>query len=278
MGLATFVFACVGDSTVGPGPDAGSDTSFTDATNDVVVADVVSEEASTFTPASVSGLVLWLDDTSVQTTGGVLTAWNDKSPQANNAMPSSPAPAVKTGASGLDGKTIVRFDGSSTFLTINDASSLHWTASGFLLELVIRQSTSDMTSQTLWFKEDTTNHGMFLECNPDSSSVGEGEAVIGFASSETITSAASAAFGLPLRVRARWDTVTLDFALPGAEKSSAASSTNMDASGAAVLIGKTDQSIAYFAGDMAEVIAVSPPPDAATQQAIEDYLDSKYGL
>src|SRR6187401_1777283 len=67
------------------------------------------------TPAGIDGLRLWLDPTdaaTIQTSGGLVTQWNDKSGFANNAVQTDPnrQPVVGTGT--LGGQNSIRLDAS----------------------------------------------------------------------------------------------------------------------------------------------------------------------
>jgi hypothetical protein len=93
---------------------------------------VVVNDTSVWTPNLISGLQLWLDasDTStlydataggslVTTDGSAVARWNDKSGNNRHATQatSNARPLLKTGANGINSKTVLSFDGSNDFLT-----------------------------------------------------------------------------------------------------------------------------------------------------------------
>jgi hypothetical protein len=80
------------------------------------------------TPTAVptSGLALWLRaDAGVTTDGsGNVSAWADQSPNGNNAVQSSSGDRPTPVSSEINGEPVVRFNGSTDYLTVPDNSSL----------------------------------------------------------------------------------------------------------------------------------------------------------
>lgn len=78
-----------------------------------------------FDPLDYSNLVLWLDAADASTitaTGNALTQWNDKSPEGNHAYALYGSP--NTGTYTLNGKNVIRFNGTNQVLTVYDDDSL----------------------------------------------------------------------------------------------------------------------------------------------------------
>lgn len=79
-----------------------------------------------FSPLDVGGNVLWLDaaDTStITSTGGLVDEWRDKSGLDNHATATG-AQRPTTGTATLNGENVIRFNGSSNYMTVADDDSL----------------------------------------------------------------------------------------------------------------------------------------------------------
>ncbi len=71
-----------------------------------------------FSPTRITGLKLWLDANSLPgADGSSVTAWPDKSASAHHVVELTNPPLLKTGI--VNGKSVVRFNGTDQFLTIN---------------------------------------------------------------------------------------------------------------------------------------------------------------
>lgn len=74
-----------------------------------------------FTPASISGLSLWLDasDTSTITqSAGAVSQWNDKSTELNHATQGTSANQPTTNTRTINGRNVLDFDGSNDFFDL----------------------------------------------------------------------------------------------------------------------------------------------------------------
>ena len=81
--------------------------------------------AAVFTPASISGLALWLDAsdaTTITHVGGSASQWRDKSGLANHASQATGTKQPITGTRTLNGLNVVDFDGSDDFMTLGVAN------------------------------------------------------------------------------------------------------------------------------------------------------------
>ncbi len=79
----------------------------------------VSAAAPAFSPSDISGLKLWLDAsdaTTITSSGGSVSQWNDKSGNNNNVLQSTGTSQPTTGVSTIGGKNAISFDGND-FLT-----------------------------------------------------------------------------------------------------------------------------------------------------------------
>lgn len=84
-------------------------------------------DAAAFSPASLSGLQLWLDAddaASLTLVSGAVSQWGDKSGKANHATQGTAAARPTVLANILNGKPVVRFDGSDDSLSLATAGAL----------------------------------------------------------------------------------------------------------------------------------------------------------
>ena len=148
------------------------------------------DPSSLATPANMS---VWLrSDTGITTVAGAMTAWTDKSSNANNASASGTGPAVSSGA--LNGYDTVNFNGSSNYMTIADAATLDLNAAGVSFIALVKTTKSTAAStQGLITKESTWNYSIKM----DGSSQGSVSFSNGSSSDEsTVTSSTSQPSGL----------------------------------------------------------------------------------
>ena len=89
--------------------------------------------ARQFQPVDISGCSLWLDSADMSTitlSGSSVTAWNDKSGNANNATGSAGTyPTIHT--AGQNGLNTISFNGTSQFLTVPNSSTVDITTTDF---------------------------------------------------------------------------------------------------------------------------------------------------
>lgn len=93
-----------------------------------------------FTPASLSGLALWLDasDAATITTATGVSAWADKSGNGRNATQATGTAQPTVQSAAQNGKNTLRFTGAnSQFLTL--ASALNFSSTGYTILAVIRR-------------------------------------------------------------------------------------------------------------------------------------------
>jgi len=141
------IAACVGDDPAGAttSDDAGGgdgtvqsdagDTPDT-ATSGDGSADADAGADAGF-PASLPGLVLWLEGDFVPGTAGAsVTSWPDQSSHHNNATTTGTAPKLVYHDAQFNGHSAVTFSNDNTYLTIPDDQSLHVDGTGFLVEIV----------------------------------------------------------------------------------------------------------------------------------------------
>lgn len=91
------------------------------AANAGIVIDRYRFGSSTFTPASVPDLALWLDaaDTAtISQSGGLVSQWDDKSGHGYHATQATSSAQFGTGSRTINGRNAVECDGSNDFMTL----------------------------------------------------------------------------------------------------------------------------------------------------------------
>lgn len=288
--------ACVGDQ---PSTGNENDASASDATSgdsgasDSAIADG-GGDAATWTPASLPGLALWLDDESIDVSGGVDVAkWEDKSGKGNHAMPTTDgggiAPLLVT--SGIGGRQSVHFNGASSYLYIVDSASLRWGATGFALAAVERHDVSEASvgGGFIYAKLQplTPNPGpaldLFTTFPPYSASV------MGQVDSNDFTfdanDAGVAADASHLEIF-RWvpdptgTAGTMELTVDGIVSTKRLTTLpDITATGIDVAIGVNANSRTYwFGGDIATIIGVDGPTSDSDVASLTAYLKNRYGL
>ena len=294
--IACGFIACVGDE---PSTSTGSDASASDATSgdsgasDSAISDG-GGDAAAWTPSSLPGLALWLDDESIDVSGGVDVAkWEDKSGKGNHAMPSTDgggvAPLMET--SGIGGHPSVHFDGASNYLYIVDSASLRWGATGFMLAAVERHDLSEASvgGGFIYAKLQplTPNPGpaldLFTTFPPYSASV------MGQVDSNDFTfdaNDAGVAAGVPHVEIFRWvpdatgTAGTMELTVDGVVSTKRLTTLpDITATGIDVAIGVNANSRTYwFGGEIATIIGVDGPTSAGDIASLTAYLKNRYGL
>lgn len=228
------------------------------------------DPASLATPANMS---VWLrSDTGITTVAGAMTAWTDKSSNANNASASGTGPAVSTGA--INGYDTVNFNGSSNYMTIADSASLDLNASGVSFIALVKTTKSTATStQGIITKESTWNYSIKM----DGSSQGSVSFSNG-ASSDESTAGSNPANDWNIAIMNKSD----KYYINGAEQGAAAYTPAADNT-KVVYLGAWNASAGptvsnYFTGELAELIVYNGQLTTNERQQIEGYLAHRYGL
>jgi hypothetical protein len=110
-----------------------------DRLRDVVVA----EEA--FSPDDISGLVLWLDADAIEglNDGDPVTTWEDQSGNNNDATQSSASAKPTYQTNELNGKPIVRWDGTDDYMTLGDVAALDFGTNNFSVFIVVKATADE---------------------------------------------------------------------------------------------------------------------------------------
>ncbi len=228
------------------------------------------EAPSDWVPTDISGaglsLMAWYN-AQAGVTGTTVTSWADQSGNGNDASSASGPIAI---GSAINGLTMLRFDGTTQYLSAADSSSLDISSGSNLSIFVLVDPRFGNTQNTIVSKganyrfglEDTSgvaNHaahfvGTTNVYSADNSITNNAAQIIGIVSGEGFYIDGSAGI-----------TTTITADNPNSE---------------VLEIGRVQASIAgttyYFDGDIAEIVMVSGKIETGERQKLEGYLAQKY--
>jgi hypothetical protein len=241
----------------------------------------VTNTAST-TPVA-TGLKVWLAaDRGVTTdlNGGV-TNWVDQSGNANNAVQQVDAtaePLLVTNA--LNGKPVLRFDGTNGFLEVPDAGTAFLT-NDFTTYAVARFAGSYPTvAQTVWSKCDYSGYAAPVDwwLTP-STGLPRGLRGDGTFSGGTGSGTAAPPLGqyTALGMKVTASNGVMAHYLGFADNGSSTALTNT-ANGGPLRIGRRLDGLTQLNGDIAEVLIYDQALSATDRSNVVSYLSRKYGL
>jgi len=268
------------------------------------VAVVRRKVAEDFSPAEISGLALWLDASSADTlyttdagpvtavsspteiagcvgwwdasdsasitqSGGLVSQWNDKSGQNNHATASGSARPTLT-AGGLNGRSVMTFDGSANAMTVAANSAFN---------------SSDLTYFIVFRQASAANKGVYTKLSATAGTLGFGFVVRSdpqiwmlqknAGSAQVLTSTANPT------TQARVYSVTSSTSAAGyldGVTAVAASGQSADHSlNQAVTIGARASS-EYLNGYIAEIIHFNTALSTADRARVEAYLAQRWGI
>jgi hypothetical protein len=286
LGFALAVLGGACGSVSNTPPDAKSaDAKSADAPPGVDAA--IDGMQQPFTPAQLSGLVVWLDaNHNVVTSQNKVTTWMDRSSKNNNAGQSVAQyqPTLVTGV--VNGLPVIRF--ANTALQVTDSASLQWATDDFAL-LVVGGYKNATTSglgygmfigkqeipypyagPALWGNYTAPSLNTVVSLQTDSSG-----------SKYTISNAAQND-GVIRLYTARRAGDKLEVRINGIMQGTATTTANnVSAAGRPLFIGGqpgTTTVTQALDGDIAEIVAVRGALSAAELTQLESYLKAKYAL
>lgn len=240
-----------------------------------------------FSPSQLSGLTLWLDaELGVVATGNKVSGWTDQSTKGNNAAQAMAArqPTVVTKV--INGRAVLRFDGTNSVLAVADAANLQWGTDDFTIAVVGSWTNSMSTYGAFLTKQlpayPYAGYSIWANFPQPSASTKFGfqlDAATDFMS----TTATALNDGTP-RVFVSTRTGTkLEVRIGGTSDSvfTATTARDVTASGSSLYIGGHEEGINVtqgLAGDIAELILVRGTLSATDIQKLETYLKTKYAL
>ncbi|MCU0275218.1 MAG: LamG domain-containing protein, partial [Acidimicrobiales bacterium] len=222
-----------------------------------------------WTPANVpGGTLLWLDAADASTitlTSGAVSEWRDRSTNARHAAQATAASRPTAPAAALNGRTVIRFDGTDDHVIAPLTKTQ--VGSTFTILHVSRPSVSQTQTGLLQIANGLNHTHPFVL-----------QQVNGFTLSHYVDSSYrltdSNAVGQAGISALSYDGTTWRTRRNGTESSNYTGPIGTF-SGAAVYLGNGYNG--YFAGDVAEVVVV-PTADPATIERVEGYLAHIWGL
>jgi hypothetical protein len=152
--------AATPDDSASDAPETGSVAESGDSASDAE-QDASSETSVAWSPATLPGLVLWLDGATGLTPGdgegGTTLVWRDRSALSNDATAFG-APVVDGNA--LAGRPAVRLNGKADYFVVQDHPSLEFSTGDFAIALVTAHTTP--VGGSLW------GYGLFYSKQQDS--------------------------------------------------------------------------------------------------------------
>jgi hypothetical protein len=238
-----------------------------------------SAQAADPTLSVTNSLQLWLKADSGVTTNatGNITSWADQSGQANNAAQSDTTKAPTFVDNVLNGKPVIRFDGSNDYLEVADAPSIEIT--GDITSFAVIMVKDYANYNGIWGK--TANNlpaptDWYLVQGSGISRVYRGDgttANLGNADSDRAIRA-----GAYLILAFEMTGTNLNQYLNGFPVGSGHISATLGDAGTALRIGSRDDLVTKLKGDMAELLIYNTALSDSDRNTVFDYLKNKYGL
>ncbi len=216
---------------------------------------------------SKTNLKLWLaSDGGVETSGGKVSEWYDKSGNSNSATQSTSSNEPSYTSSAINSKPALSFDGPATYLTLPTATSLGIQNSDYEMFIVAKSS-----STNLQFVEGGTpgNYELQLNGGLGARFIPSGSNYLDEGSSNAYTNGQAHIFDL--KATSTKGIIRIDGVAGGYVLSNTQS-----ADGGNLNIGRRSNGSYYFSGDVAEVIIYNTSLTSSQRLTIGNYLSQKY--
>jgi len=229
-------------------------------------------------PSDIGNLQLWLDaaDTSTITeSSGLVSQWDDKSGQGNDAVQGTGANQPTTNANTQNGKNVIDFDGSTDFMSIADSASISLTGDcTFFFTGNLTDTTG--TARNFIAKDANAAYRLRVTETGDLSWILLNDGV----SSEADTSSSAVIFGASaILTTAVAIGGTISFRNNGTSIGTATTTKASIADTAgALLIGSIDGASENWLGNMSEILIYDRLLSASEIESVETYLLGKWGI
>jgi hypothetical protein len=215
-----------------------------------------------FDPSSIAGLAVWLDATQIASTDGTaLSSWSDASGGGHHATQASGTLQPTYQTNELNGKPVVRFDGTDDFMTLGNLSATFPAAATlFVVFTPVTESAysvyeHDSTNGFWRFSDGNGYWRTFRSARVD------GYIVMPASGNHMVSLVSSAA---------TWQAY-LDGVGGGAQAAAYQAGTSHE-------IGRSQGNAEYLAGDIAEVLVYDSALSDGNRVAVQTYLQAKWGL
>lgn len=227
-----------------------------------------------------NNLQLWLRaDAGVTTSGTNVTGWADQTTNANHASQGTAAAQPTLVTNALNGKPVVRFDGTNDFMSIPDSASLDFGTGDFSIFAVFNQTNNINAAYGYGLL-----YGKFGGSSPFAGATVflnlNGDGVVTFRTSSAFSLNSTSGFDdLKTRVWefARAGTTLSERINAVTHASGTTPVVDLDNANPA-LIGGQAGNVQPFRGDLAEFLIYNTNLSATERQDINEYLFAKYAI
>lgn len=229
-----------------------------------------------FVPTSITGLVLWVKaDSLALSDGDPVSTWTDSSTQGNNLTQATGAnqPTYKTAI--VNGKPVVRFNGTSTFLSHADNASL--SPAAISVFIVAKTNAAPLSGNRILLEKELSFRFITSETSTANIAVRLGTSGTAWGSGGfTGTTALTTSFSLwEMTYNAVSD---LEFYVNGTTAGSGAPSGDIFDNTSTLYLGCYNATDFFWDGDVAEVLIYNSALSTTNRQSVENYLTTKYSL
>ncbi len=221
------------------------------------------------------GLKLWLRaDAGITTTGvnGTVSAWADQSGNGNDALQATAANQPLRVEEVVNGRAVLRFNGSNNFLAVADSPSLN---PAKLTLYLVGKPTGGGNSGAVLFKSGTTSYADGYGFVRQGAGNTFGFYVNSNASSKTTGTLSPGDF---FRAQAFYDQNWLGMFINGRPQTPIVYNPAINHTVQPLKIGGSGAATYSFQGDIVEILLFDRPLTMAEQAAMEKYLDSRYAI
>ena len=254
--------------------------------------DAAADLAPQISPIDIDGVVVWLDPARGLTgSADGISLWADQSGKANHAYQTIPGSKPTVHKKGLNGHDTLMFEfENNTYLTIDDADSLHWGTDDYLIAEVVQYinlpvGSDNDTLVALWMKQriDASAAGVAIYGNsivdkPASSKILTAVHQLSDPNAYVETLNKGYNNGKFHLIVVRRHGSTLELRVDGAANAiTTGPITDVSAPQRNVFLGGSPYR-GYMQGEIAEVIAVHGKVSTEDVDRIERYLRAKFAL
>lgn len=242
----------------------------------------ISSGVSVLTPDQIFGsnLKLWIKADSLSLSDGdPVTSWADLSGNSYNFSEATNPPTYKLNI--VNGKPVVRFNGTNNFMTSAGKLSQVATATAYSFWVVYTLRANPPNNFTganvykdaaIWTEAVEQNGGLYVR---NASGTVYGAYQIYPAALDTVGPITNGTFYLH---QARLDTGNIYYSVNGGAESTTASGSQVFYASGFILIGKCPDTSSFPQMDLAELVIVNAAGDATSRTQMAAYFNSRYSL
>jgi hypothetical protein len=234
---------------------------------------LVNKWSAPFDVTGVTDLALWLDASDADTiteVGGAVSQWDDKSGNANHVTQGTGSAQPTTGATSLNGKNVIDFDGTDTLIL---PAALYSIANGNNTVFVVsKRNTETGSSQKIFSLSQSGSQRLLLDYS----------SVATFAFYQSRAGAGNGVAQAGINTNFEVFTAYREGTTQSITRNTSAESTNsngQDENGIdAGHIGSVAGTSGFLVGSISEIIVCSSALSATERAQVRDYLINKWGI